>query len=76
MTTEFTNARMDLEAAANWLGAQEEDMSFGLKSAEDGLKLWRYAVAHTELPEFADEWEAKDRKSALGYCPFETGVPA
>ena len=36
------NAREQLAAAAEWLGWQDEDMSAGLKSAEDGLKLWKY----------------------------------
>lgn len=50
------NAREILAAAADWLGWQDEDMSFGLKSAEDGLKLYAYAQAHPELPEMADDW--------------------
>ena len=33
------NAREILVAAADWLGWQDEDLSFGLKSAEDGIKL-------------------------------------
>jgi hypothetical protein len=64
------NAREILAAAADWLGWQDEDMSFGLKSAEDAIKLYAYAQAHPELPEMADEWEPKDRRKALGYEPM------
>ena len=64
------NAREILVAAADWLGWQEEDLSFGLKSAEDAIKLYAYAQAHPELPEMADEWEPKDRRKALGYEPL------
>lgn len=64
------NAREILKAAAEWLGDQEEDLSFGLKSAEDGIKLYAYAQAHPDLPEMADEWEPKDRRKALGYEPL------
>lgn len=64
------NAREILVAAADWLGWQEEDMSFGLKSAEDAIKLYAYAQAHDELGEMADEWAPKDRRKALGYDPL------
>lgn len=67
------NAREILVAAADWLGWQEENMSFGLKSAEDAIKLYAYAQAHPELPEMADEWEPKDRRKALGYEPMNVG---
>lgn len=72
------NAREILAAAADWLGWQEEDMSFGLKSAEDGIKLYAYAQAHPELPEMADEWNAADMVKALGYDPrgrWQSGMP-
>ena len=64
------NAREILVAAADWLGWQDEDMSFGLKSAEDAIKLYAYAQAHPDLPEMADKWEPKDRRKALGYEPM------
>jgi hypothetical protein len=64
------NARELLAAVADWLGWQDEDMSYGLKSGEDALKLYAYAQAHDELGEMADEWEPKDRKKALGYDPL------
>lgn len=72
------NAREELGCAEAWLGFQHEDLSYGLKCAEDGLKLWRYAVAHPELAEFCDEatgetgdWEAKHFKAAIGYNPWK-----
>lgn len=64
------NAREILVAAADWFGWQDEDLSFGLKSAEDGIKLYAYSQAHSELPEMADEWKPKDRRKALGYEPL------
>jgi hypothetical protein len=70
------NAREELAAAADWLGWQDEDLSEGLRKAEDGLKLWRYWQARpAELPEMADEDcdgvnVAKHRRAALGYDPL------
>lgn len=76
------NAREQLEAAFTWLGYQHEDLSFGLKSPEDGLKLWRAWQADPELPEFCDEGEDKDDAKALsarirkilGYDPWKRAV--
>ena len=72
------NAREQLEAAARWLSYQEENLSFGLKKPEDGLKLWRYWTTDKTLPEFCDGPESDDeavscrnrRIAAIGYCPF------
>ena len=77
--TEKLNAREELEAAQTWLAYQNEDLSFGLKSGEDGLKLWRYWMARPELPEFCDECEdaaerkliVRHTKAALGYDPWK-----
>lgn len=73
------NAREQLEAAATWLGYQHEDLSYGLKSPEDGIKLWRYWTANDRLPEFCDQPEdeaegkvvVKHVKKAIGYNPWE-----
>ena len=72
------NAREELGCAEGWLGFQHEDLSYGLKCAEDGLKLWRYAVAHPDLAEFCDavtgeagDWEPKHFKAAIGYNPWQ-----
>ena len=72
----MTNGREDLHNAAYWLGYMNEDLSFNL-SAEEGLKLWRYAQAHRELAEFCDQvngddadWTAKHFKEAIGRNPF------
>lgn len=76
MATDDRNAREQLAAAAEWLGWQDENLSFGLKSAEDGLKLWAHWQAHPEFPEMADEeidhrgTVAKERRKALGYDPL------
>ena len=71
------NAREQLEAAANWLGFQHEDLSFALRSPEDGLRLWQYGQKHTELAEFCDEdegndseWKPKHFIEAIGYNPW------
>jgi len=64
------NAREQLEACAEWLGWQHEDMSYGLTDPEHGLKLWRYMKAHDELSDMADEWAEEDRVKAIGYCPL------
>ena len=74
------NAREELENVAAWLGYHHEDLSFGLKSAEDGLKLFRAWQADPALPEFCDYdptetvKETKARvarvKKALGYDPW------
>ena len=77
------NAREELEACANWLDFQNEDMSFGLRKPEDGLKLWRYwqskpselpEMADEETDDFSDDFVARHRKKALGYDPL--GVKA
>lgn len=65
------NARQLLAAVADWLAWQDENLSRGLRSGEDALKLYSYAQAHTELAEMADSWESKDRKKALGYDPLQ-----
>lgn len=73
------NAREQLEAAQTWLGFQHEDLSFGLKSAEDALKLWRAWTSDPELPEFCDAPETAREKretlsrirSILGYDPWK-----
>lgn len=70
------NAREDLAACAFWLGDQDESLSFGLRSAEDGLKLWRFfRLRPASLPEIADEEVdghdvAGARVAALGYDPL------
>ena len=74
------NAREELQAAASWYEFQHADLSVGLRSAEDTLKLWRYWTSHNDLPEFFDEPEdeteadmfAKHFKKAIGYDPWRT----
>jgi hypothetical protein len=75
---EKLNAREELEAVQGWLAMQHEDLSYGLKSPEDGLNLWRAWMADKSLPEFCDQYEdATDAKTLiarikkiLGYCPW------
>lgn len=72
------NAREKLLAIADWLGWQNEDLSFGLKSPEDAVKLHNYWQERADtLPEMADDekddegrWMFMFRKHALGYDPL------
>ena len=64
------NARETLKAVEHWLGWNEETLSFGLRNAFDGLRLYDYAQANPDLPEMADEWEPLDRIKAIGYDPL------
>jgi hypothetical protein len=72
------NVREKLESIAEWYGYQSESLSDGLKSIEDGIKLYNYFQAHEELPEFCDEPDddgndlAEHRIAALGYDPLDT----
>lgn len=76
------NAREKLLAIADWLGWQNEDLSFGLKSPEDAVKLYNYWQERADtLPEMADEeqddegrWMFMFRKHALGYDPLGQDV--
>lgn len=76
------NAREKLLAIADWLGWQNEDLSFGLKSPQDAIKLYNYWQERADtLPEMADEeqddegrWMFMFRKHALGYDPLGRGA--
>uniref|UniRef100_A0A6H1ZKG0 Uncharacterized protein n=1 Tax=viral metagenome TaxID=1070528 RepID=A0A6H1ZKG0_9ZZZZ len=70
------NAREQLAAVAEWLGWQEESLSFGLRNCMDALRLYDYAQAHLNLPEMADEWKPKQRIAAIGYDPLATDEAA
>lgn len=64
------NAREQLEMAAAWLGRTHEDLAFGLKSPEDGIKLWRYGMTRAE-DTYADDWSSAELTRVLGYDPFK-----
>lgn len=70
------NARQQLAAASHWLARSNEDLSFGLKSADDAIKLWRHMVHDdgVNLPEFADGWPEHVLISVLGYDPLDGEV--
>lgn len=40
------NAREQIAAIAEWLGWQEESLSYGLRNAMDALRLFDYAQSH------------------------------
>lgn len=64
------NSRETLVNVAEWLGYQDETLSFGLRNAFDALRLYDYAQAHPNLPEMADEWTERQFIAALGYNPM------
>lgn len=66
------NARQQLALIADWLGWQDESLSFGLRHSMDALRLYDYGQAHPNLPEMADEWTPRSRVAALGYDPLAT----
>lgn len=76
------NAREKLLAIADWLGWQNENLSSGLKSPTDALRLYTYWQENADtLPEMADEekddqgrWVFMFRKHVLGYDPLEHDV--
>jgi hypothetical protein len=63
-----------LAAVVEWYGWQAESFNERLKNPIDALQLFDYAQCHPELPEMAEDWEAKDLTKALGYNPW--GLPA
>lgn len=65
------NARERLTAAKDWLGWQDENLSAGLRTAFDALRLHDYAQLHDDLPDMADDWEPEQREVALGYDPLD-----
>jgi len=64
------NALELLERTVAWLNEQHGDLSWGLRSAEDAVKLFIYSWDHPELGEYADDWKSKDLCKALGYNPI------
>ena len=72
MQKDLYNAREQLESIANWLGYQDETLSFGLVNSFDALRLYDYAQAHPMLSEMADDWTPEERIAALGYDPLNT----
>ena len=77
---EEMNARETLEAVAKWLGWQDENLSAGLRSPQDALKLWEHWQANAAtLPEMADEEVEEEgvasceehRILVLGYDPMD-----
>lgn len=68
--TDHGNVREQLAACESWLGDQDETFSDGLRSPEDALKLYRYALANDHhLAEYAEDWHKRDLIAAIGYDP-------
>ena len=59
-----------LNTVITWLEFQPEDLSFGLRSAEDAVKLYNYGLDNPDLPVFVYRWGEQDRIDALGYDPL------
>jgi hypothetical protein len=71
------NTREQLIAIADWLGDEEEYLSFGLRNAFDALRLYDYALARPELMcGYVTEWPEADRIAALGYDPMPRSKPS
>lgn len=71
------NSRELLVAVAEWYGDQDENLSAGLRSAFDALRLYEFWTSRPGLPEFCDEATDDDgndlaalRAQALGYDPL------
>jgi hypothetical protein len=63
MADKITGAEK-LRHTVNWIDYQRETFLDEF-TAEQLLKLHGYALAHPELPEFADSWERRDIAKAL-----------
>lgn len=59
-----------LNKVIEWLSFQTDDLSFGLRTAQDAVKLYNHGSDNPDLPEFADRWNKQDRIDALGYDPL------
>lgn len=69
----YVDVSESLHATACWLDNQDETLTFGLKSAQDALKLHAHWEANQALTEYADDAEADNavhRIEALGYDPI------
>lgn len=66
------NTREKLKLVADWLGYQDEQLSFGLRSPNDAVILYDAMCSEpNELGEMADEWLASERIDLLGYDPLD-----
>lgn len=62
------NTREKMLLVADWLGWQDEQMSFGLRSMRDAEELYDEAMAGDN--EMAEDWTSAARKRVLGYDPM------
>ena len=52
------NVREQMHLVEDWLGWQIEDLSFGLHSPADAIKLYEHSLRYShKLHEMADEWQ-------------------
>lgn len=65
------SSRQSLEDALRWFDEHDGTFCSGVKSAMDALRLYEYAMAHPEVPEFADSWGNAKLKAVLGYNPWK-----
>lgn len=54
----------ELRMAVRWFGSHLESFNQSF-TAEELLRLWRYARAHAEVDELADQWTAAQVEAAL-----------
>ena len=71
------NVRARLAIVADWLGWNDEDLSFGLRSVDDAVKLYEYSLKRNNtLHEMADLWHRNSLVAALGYNPLSQEAQA
>lgn len=65
------NVRQRMVLVADWLGWQDENLSFGLRTLQDAERLYLMAnYAGPPYTEMADEWPEGLIKRVIGYDPF------
>lgn len=69
------NAREQMQAAQDMLSFSDETLSFGLRSPEDAVRLWRAWSKHPE-DAYPDTWESSEFIAVLGYDPMRDPLPA
>lgn len=65
------NVRERMVLVADWLGWNDDNLSFGLRSVDDAVKLYEYGLKRNNfLHEMADEWHRNSLVAAVGYNPL------
>lgn len=71
------NVRERLAIVADWLGWNDEDLSFGLRSVDDAVKLYEYSLKRDNaLHGMVDQWHRNSLVAAIGYNPLSQEAQA